>query len=323
MASIAYNISPRVRRHIRSSEELLTKLLTSPLSPQDELRNSWGTTIERVFYSSKLTGMQLTKDQIARLLTLNPTPPIKVGDISQDLVELVNYKSAIDYIHNEWVAANKPISLDMVKTLYDIACLPTKGEPGQLYNSRLPEIKAFLQYIQAGNEHPIIQAAIAHIQILLISPFTVGNGTVARLLGYLFMANQGYTFRKMLTLEEFFFTNLENTKEVRDIVKKSQNFTLWIEYYTWGIAAQLKKSVEKVERNVDIPEIPVSFWKLNKRQKEIVNKLQNPDMFITNKDVQTSFGVSQITASRDLAKLAKLGIVVQKGKGRSTYYIKI
>ncbi len=46
-------------------------------------------------------------------------------------------------------------------------------------------------------------------------------------------------------------------------------------------------------------------------------------MTITNKKVQKLFKVSQITASRDLAKLASVGLLFTHGKGRSVYYTKV
>jgi len=69
--------------------------------------------------------------------------------------------------------------------------------------------------------------------------------------------------------------------------------------------------------------LPSSFWKLNGRQQSILSVLENPGEKITNKDVQKKFGVSQITASRDLSHLTTLGLLLAHGKGRSVYYTKV
>jgi Fic family protein len=50
--------------------------------------------------------------------------------------------------------------------------------------------------------------------------------------------------------------------------------------------------------------------------------VDRPGTRITNKMVQKHFKVSQITASRELAKLATLGLIISIGKGRSIYYTK-
>ncbi len=65
-----------------------------------------------------------------------------------------------------------------------------------------------------------------------------------------------------------------------------------------------------------------SFFDLNERQKEIISLVDKPNSKISNKHVQKIFNVSQITASRDLAKLASLGLLFAISKGRSTFYTK-
>ena len=65
-----------------------------------------------------------------------------------------------------------------------------------------------------------------------------------------------------------------------------------------------------------------SLWRLSNRQKLIMEKLENPNIKITNREVAKMFAVSQITASRDLSKMVNLGILLPHGKGRSVYYTK-
>jgi Fic family protein len=59
---------------------------------------------------------------------------------------------------------------------------------------------------------------------------------------------------------------------------------------------------------------------LTQRQRTILHLLDNPEAIITNKTVQTHCRVSQITASRDLGKLASLLLIAPHGKGRSVSY---
>ena len=69
--------------------------------------------------------------------------------------------------------------------------------------------------------------------------------------------------------------------------------------------------------------LPATFWEITTRQKEIMMYLENPTASVTNKTVQKLFNISQITASRDLARLANLGLLLAHGKGRSVYYTKV
>ncbi|MCX6732604.1 MAG: hypothetical protein NTV98_03635 [Candidatus Roizmanbacteria bacterium] len=54
-----------------------------------------------------------------------------------------------------------------------------------------------------------------------------------------------------------------------------------------------------------------------------MNLFSTPGAKVSNRMVQKKFKVSQITASRDLAKLADSGLIFAIGKGRSTYYTKV
>lgn len=65
------------------------------------------------------------------------------------------------------------------------------------------------------------------------------------------------------------------------------------------------------------------FFELNDRQKSILNMLDQPTASITNRLTQKAYKVSQITASRDLAKLTTLGFLFSHGKGRSVYYTRV
>jgi len=50
--------------------------------------------------------------------------------------------------------------------------------------------------------------------------------------------------------------------------------------------------------------------------------LERPGEQITNQKVHGMFGVSPVTAARDLDGLARMGLVVRQGKGRGTYYVR-
>jgi predicted HTH transcriptional regulator len=63
-------------------------------------------------------------------------------------------------------------------------------------------------------------------------------------------------------------------------------------------------------------------YQLSLRQKQILSLAEPPNTLVSNKLVQDTFRISQITASRDLAKLASLGLLIPHGHGRSTSYSK-
>jgi len=52
-------------------------------------------------------------------------------------------------------------------------------------------INALLGYLNNSSDHPIIQAGIAQIELINITPFDSGNKHVAGLLSYLFLYKSG------------------------------------------------------------------------------------------------------------------------------------
>ena len=99
--------------------------------------------------------------------------------------------------------------------------------------------------------------------------------------------------------------------------------TVWLEYFTFCAMSALEKALEVAKNLRFQEELPASFWKLNTRQKQILEALEKPDEKVTNKEVQKVFKVSQITASRDLTHMANLGLLLAHGKGRSVFYTRV
>lgn len=88
----------------------------------------------------------------------------------------------------------------------------------------------------------------------------------------------------------------------------------------WGL------NVEFAEVNRDFR---VTFWgrgiasdtKLSSRQLDLLKKLTPGDIF-TSKDFMDKYGVSHVTANKDLKELVSLGLIIQQGQGKSTAYHK-
>lgn len=290
------------------------KILLTPLSPKLELRLRWEATVNRVYWSMMSIGKPLNKAMIIKLLTnpaYRPASPRgeqagqqKTGILTKEH-QAIKYKKALDYIKENWLVANETITPKTILTLHSIACY------GKFKSSQV-RLKELLDYLQRSPEHPIIQAGIAYIEIINIAPATEGNRQIACLLALIFLYKAGYDFRQLLVLEEYFH---------KDTSSYTQNLTPYLESFASAMIAQLEKTAYSNITHSD--SLPSSFWQLNDRQKAILSFLENPDATINNKRVQSLFKISQITASRDLTKLANLGLLFAHGKGRSVFYTKV
>ncbi len=313
--SMTYNLSEELRTSIQNSLVLRQKILLSPLSPKAELRMRWEADLQKIFWGLSIADNPIGKPDMVKLLA---SPPKK--KLSQFEKDIINYKKGLDFIKEEWLASPRTITPTTILELYDLACKPVFGPSTASFKAKRKDLKQFLNYLQTGKEHPLIQAGISQIQIIKLSPFNNGSARVARLFTYLMLYKHGFDCRGLLVLEEYYRKDIVGLREAIRKVDEDKNLTAWLEYFAKGILIQLQKAFEEIESPKFKTDLSASFWKLNSRQKLILSHLENPELKITNKDVQKMFNVSQITASRYLSKLASLGLILSHGKGRSIFY---
>lgn len=311
MVRISYQRSITLLDSLKKIEELKKSILLALISPKTEVRLKWEATINRLYYALGLFNVSLSKQGIIKLVT---SPPKKKLPASK--LKILNYKKALDFITQNWLVSRFPVTINTASTINDFVC------DGKLNSQKKESLQKCIDFLTAGPENPIIQAAIIHIQIITTTPFANCNQLTAQLLSLLYLYKYGYNFRNLIVLEEYWSKDIALYKKSAQAVTQKENLTPWLEYFTQGLVTQLEKILKKIKsQRLEIP-VSANFWKLNDRQKKILTLLQEPNSTITNKKVQKLFKVSQITASRDLSKLASLGLLFSHGKGRSVYYTK-
>lgn len=312
MITISYSLSPQLRESLQKIDALRRDILLAVLPPRDELRFRFEALLGRIYWSLALYGTPLGKNEIVKLLG-QPPQKKRLTPLQQEVVSL---RGGLDYITQEWLACQKPIPLKTVLFLHSLAC------PGRL-DVNQESLRQCLSYLQSSNEHPVIQAGLIYFQIFALSPTTSDNNRLSCLLTYLFLYKEGFDCRGFLVLDEYFRRNLTDYQRLLKQAAQTGTQTWWLEYFAKGVELQLEKALKDTTSGKTGTKIPAAMFRLNGRQKEILALLENPDATITNRQVQKMCQVSQITASRDLAKLTSLGLLFAYGKGRSVYYTKV
>lgn len=318
MINLSYNLSYTLKERLQKADSLRKNILLIPLSSKTELQMRWDNLINRTYYSLSLTDNPLTKPEVLKILTSYTTLDSKLfGKLTMQQQNVLNYKSSLDYITQNWLVTPKNIAVKDVLILYDIFC------KGQLVVSQ-SQLAEVLNYVQANEDHPIIKAGVINIGILRLQPFSQGNGRLSRLLSYLFFYKIGYDIGGLVEFEKSWSHDRQTYLEALRISLEAASITLWLEFFANSLILQLESVLKKIQSAS--PEnlgINSSFWNLTDRQKSIISMLDQPGITITNRKVKKHFGISQITASRDLSHLASLGILFTHGKGRSVYYTKV
>lgn len=316
MINLSYHLSEVIEENLKEIEVYKIKVLTTPVRPIVELRHRWEASLAKIYWGLTLADNPLSKNQMAKLLTHQL--PKKMKDVEK---EVISYMKTIIYIRENWTGSNLPLTSKNILDIYDLSCKSVFGSTISYYKSKEDEVNKIIEFIESGKDHPVIKAGLLQIEIIKLSPFENGTGRVARLLSQLILAKYGYDLRGLLVLEEYYRSDLVSLKEATTSIERYKNATKWLEYFTTGVRQSMEKTLKTVDLKGSDLKGPV-VWKLTDRQKRILESLENPAHKITNKEVQKMFKVSQITASRDLSKMANLGVLLPHGKGRSVFYTK-
>lgn len=319
MIGFSYMISVPLKESLQKIESLRVSLLTTPINPTLELKLRFEATLNRCYWSLALANVPLSKQDVEQFLTHEiptiTTYPSRKRKLSPEKLTLLRYKQGFDFLNREWYVNKQPVSLATVMTLTQFA----EAKKLQVPEENLIHL---VEYMKSSSDSPIIQAAIIQMQTACMSPFATGNGRLSRLLSYLFLYKFGYDFRGLLVMEDYWRRDLAAFSLVKEKVMETKSLTIWLEYYAEALASQLDKALQKIKVHEFQPPSK-GMWELNDRQKSILELFETPGITLTNRKVQHMYKISQVTASRDLTKLATLGLITSHGKGRSVTYSRV
>lgn len=310
MINITYNFSANLKEILGKIEVLRRTILLTPINPKTEARLRFEAMLNRAYWSLNLTDSPLAKSDLLKFFTRG-----NVKKMTLQEKEALQYKKALDYISYEWLVVERPIK---VKNILELHEMLTKGKLKVSENS----IKTALDYLQVTADNPVIQSGLAYVQMANIVPFSYDNQRFCSLIAYLFLYKRGYDFKGLLVLEKYWKKTMMDFNNYLQTALQNSTVTLWLEYFSKSVEQSLEEIALNLSSFQNRPQPSSSMWELNDRQKEIMSLLEAPNQTITNKKVQKLFKISQITSSRDLAKLTTLGLLLAHGKGRSIYYTK-
>lgn len=298
MIIFSYNLSPTLTLSLKQIEKLRYQILLTPISIPLQNQLIWETTLSHLTGWAGLSNQPLTIPALTNLLS-GPGANRPVTPFEK---KAIDYRQALNHIWLDWTANPKTITTSDLNLLAAILGVSFKKED---------EVASVLGYIQTGSVHPIVQAAIVHLYFY--------PSRLSYLASQLIMYKHGYSLNRLVSLEDYWYNHKTEYLKILTDATKLGNVTLWLEYYCSAILRQM----EQILKRVTSPSSTISkSYQLTPRQKQIIAMCEPVTTSLTNKLVQDTFKVSQITASRDLAHLASLGQLISHGRGRSTSYTK-
>jgi len=336
---------------IDASREVITN---APLVPSWEAKFREEAIIRTVHFGTHLEGNELNYTEAAKV--------IGGGQIigrERDVQEVINYRNVLKFIEDlsrpEELASNnnklskKIISEEVIRKIHKMTvekilpreqCGVYRSTQVVIRNSITGEItfrpppavevsylmEDFIKWFSSEDAeavHSILKAGIIHFELVRIHPFVDGNGRVARASATLVLATSGYDVKRFFSLEEHYDSDANRYYEALSKTTNSGDLTSWLEYFTEGLAIELTRIKEKVQRlSVDLKmKKRHGQIALNERQIKILEYIQTIG-FINNKAFRELFPmISEDTILRDLQQLVKMRIIKKEGSTKKAQYV--
>jgi Fic family protein len=174
----------------------------------------------------------------------------------------------------------------------------------------------------------IVRAAMGHLNLVMIHPFSDGNGRMARCLQTLILAREGILDPRFSSIEEYLG---RNTKEYYTVLgevgggrwQPANDARPWIRFCLnahFNQAATLLKRTKELERVWDELEVMIQSRRLPTR---VIFALSDATFGfrVRNATYRSMAEVSQPVASRDLQLLVENGLLIPAGEKRGRIYV--
>lgn len=290
-------------------------------------------------HSTHIEGTQLTLDQAQLILTGENVDNVRPDDRQ----ELLNYKETMDFV-SDYLDKKTEITEGLIKNVHHILVKDVRGgtlEPGQyrevqnyvvntatqeiIYTPPAPEevsglMKEFVEWLNNMEDvPPVLVAGIAQHKFVDIHPFIDGNGRTARVLCTLILYLNGYDFKRLFSLSEFYDTNRPGYYHAIQSVRQDDlDLTPWLEYFIDGLKVQMLEVKDRGEVTIKKEIIMERSKKagLNERQENIMLYLLENNK-ATVDEIKQKHDIVRRTVQRDFAVLVDAGLVKEVAKSKT------
>lgn len=342
-----FTITPSILYKITQIAEIKSIVERSRVLPKREIELRRQAIVRMVHTSTSIEGNELAEFQVNKVLANEPVKaePKSIKEVQnyQDALLLVDRIVAKGKSFKEYDILSlqhevtkgilspsksghfRPSTVYIVNTIANIDKVMYRPPSARKVPVAISNLLAWLDKARKEDLHPIIRAAILHLEFASIHPFTDGNGRTTRLLTQLHLMQSDWDFRKILVLDEYYnqdrleyYNALQIEKTYRERIGK--DITSWLEYFTEGFLVEAMRVRDDIAATgLDKVASKGEQIFLDKDEIPIVEFLTTVGR-ITSDDVVDILHIAKRTAQLKLKKLVDKGLILQKGAGNSFYY---
>jgi Fic family protein len=171
--------------------------------------------------------------------------------------------------------------------------------------------------------HPVLVSGIAQFQLVHIHPFLDGNGRASRLLSTLCLYKDGYDFKRLFTISEYYDRDRPTFyKSIQSVRDNDMDMTSWLDYFVTGLETQMIEVRDRSEQVIR-RDLLVQQHSLNERQAKAIGYLmQNAELTIQEFEALCP-EVNRRSLQRDLkAMMDKQLIGAEGATNKLVYHLK-
>jgi len=320
-------------------------ILNAPLIPKWEVSLRREALLRSAHSSTAIEGNPLTLEQVSELAAGRDIMVRR-----KDKKEVLNYLEALEKIPE--FAERKPFKLTDLLELHKLVTRDTLENPadeGSFRNQQVAVVnratgqiifmppptdqvatlvEEYLEWFnseEADEIDPVLEAGLAHYELVRIHPFVDGNGRTARVMASIVLFKRAFDIKRFFALDDYYDKDRRAYYTALKTVDQDRlDLTGWLEYFTEGVAVSLKAVEDKV---IGLSQ-DIKFLKqrgqiaLTERQMKIVERIIEKGS-ITNREVRQITGLSDEGVRKEINKLIELKVIAPEGKGRSLHYVLI
>lgn len=200
------------------------------------------------------------------------------------------------------------------------------GPPAEQVSSLMGEVADWLEHGDL-DAHVVVRAAMAHLHVTSVHPFSDGNGRVSRIVQSLVLARGGLLVPEFGSIEEHLG---HNTAAYYGALRDTQGGSYqperdaggWVAFCIDAHLAQARRRLEQIERAA----VRWSFLE------EVVERHGWSERFVialeqslfegaSRAAYSSEAGISPVTAGGDFRRLIDAGLMVREGRTRNTRYV--
>jgi Fic family protein len=291
-------------------------------------------------HTTHIEGTRLTLAQAERLMNGQEVPEADADDVQ----ELLNYRAAFDLV-SQYLGEQAPVTEGLIREIHRRLVAGVRGgaaAPGEyrrvqnyVVNSATHEVlytpppayevpilmAELVEWInRERGVHPVLVSGISQYQLVHIHPFLDGNGRTSRLLSAVCLYREGYDFRRLFTISEYYDRDRQAFYQALQSVRENgMDMTGWLEYFVQGLAAQLFE-VKKLGERAIRRDVMVGEHQLSDRQAKALEYVLEHGSLTANDLRLLCPDTTLRSLQRDLRQMVQAGILYKEGATNRLVY---